>query len=403
MFGLAKGGCHLTPTNRKQWQGHICGLCLTLRDHQGQLARMATNYDAALISVLCEAQTAEPAATYAQTCVLRGFQRAHVVAASNPGAQYAAALALTMAATRLDDHVADGDTQWRHMPGLAKAVAGKWQTSGHHLGKRLQFNSQALATQATRQTAVEQQPNRNFAYYAEPTELAVAAAFQHTAVIAHQLQNLDPLYEMGRMYGRILFLLDSYRDYADDLAQGKFNALAQAFASADRHAEAQRIFREAHNCLKHQFNRLILPQPELAQKLLVEQLAITGRQTLGHASCTGGQCTTQHILEELPEAEQHPPDSLQPAKKRGFWGRPIDDISRCNGDCCDCCDCCDCLYCCHCRDCNCGCCHAHCCEGGHCCDCDIGCCECGTGCCDCSGNCCDCNSDCCDGCDCDCN
>ena len=48
----------LGPTLRDEWIGHLCGLCLALRDGHGQLARVATNYDGLLISVLVRAQLA---------------------------------------------------------------------------------------------------------------------------------------------------------------------------------------------------------------------------------------------------------------------------------------------------------------------------------------------------------
>src|ERR1700740_1665943 len=39
------------------WQAHLCGMCLSLRDDHGQAARLATNYDGLVISVLAEAQS----------------------------------------------------------------------------------------------------------------------------------------------------------------------------------------------------------------------------------------------------------------------------------------------------------------------------------------------------------
>ena len=58
MFGVLKGAsCAMKPEERQEWMGHICGVCLSLRDNYGHAARITTNYDAALLSVLCEAQS----------------------------------------------------------------------------------------------------------------------------------------------------------------------------------------------------------------------------------------------------------------------------------------------------------------------------------------------------------
>jgi hypothetical protein len=364
MFGLIKGcSCHFTPAEKQAWIGHVCGLCLTLRDRQGQVARLATNYDAALLSVLCEAQSAAPLTTYHHVCPLRGFRPAEVVASTNTGSQFAAAIAGLMAGTKVADHLADGETALRYLPGAAGAVGRRWLSAGRQAAAKLGFAAERIEGQTGRQAAVEQEAGHPFLYYAQPTELAVAAAFSHTAVIAGCPENADPLYQVGRMFGRIMFLLDSYKDSAADHAAGRFNALAEAFAPADVPRHARRLFRQAHASLTRHFDRLTLPNPNLARTLLIHQLKREGWHTL---------------TAESPQSEQKPSHSC--------WGQCFTECacrSCCESCCCpaDCCDCCDC------NECVSGCC-SDACDAINCCDCS-GCCDCGS-CCDC-GNCCDCN------------
>src|SRR6188472_4610871 len=92
------------------WVAHLCGLCLTLRDEHGQRARLVTNYDGLVISVLLDAQA--PAAGPRRTagpCALRGLRRAEVVDSAGDGARLAAAVSLVLAAAKANDHVADRD------------------------------------------------------------------------------------------------------------------------------------------------------------------------------------------------------------------------------------------------------------------------------------------------------
>lgn len=281
MFGLIKGcGCHLSRAQKQAWQGHVCGLCLALRDRHGQLARLATNYDAALLSVLCEAQAGRPTSTTRHVCALRGFRRAEVVAGATTGAQYAADVALLMAATRLNDAVADQDgwlsRQARPVTGLAR----RWSRAVHRAAARLEAPTQIIEDQARRQPQVERQAGRDFLFYSEPTEQAAGTAFQHTARMAGCPANAEPLYQVGRLFGRILVLLDSYRDYAADVSAGKFNALAVCFGVQEWDSQARRLFDEAYGELKRQFERLSLPQPLLARQLLVQQLGHVGYRTL---------------------------------------------------------------------------------------------------------------------------
>ena len=124
MFGVLRGaGCSMKPEEQAHWMNHICGVCLALRDQAGHAARITTNYDAALLSVLCEAQSEAPTQQTTSCCPLRGSRfRAEVVAPENAGAKYAASIALTAGAVKIDDHVDDGETVLRHAPRVARAV-----------------------------------------------------------------------------------------------------------------------------------------------------------------------------------------------------------------------------------------------------------------------------------------
>ncbi|NYV77450.1 DUF5685 family protein, partial [Streptomyces sp. UH6] len=61
MFGMVRPCRHrLGERLAAEWMAHLCGLCLALRGDHGQFARVVTNYDGLLISVLTEAQAARP-------------------------------------------------------------------------------------------------------------------------------------------------------------------------------------------------------------------------------------------------------------------------------------------------------------------------------------------------------
>jgi len=87
-----------------QWQAHLCGLCLSLRNSRGQLLRAATNTDAVLLSVLVEAQQhRRPERTGAGPCPLRGMRSAQVVPAGADAARLGATASLTLAAAKAQD------------------------------------------------------------------------------------------------------------------------------------------------------------------------------------------------------------------------------------------------------------------------------------------------------------
>ena len=387
MFGLLKGaGCGLKSTERAVWMGHICGVCLALREQGGHTARVATNYDAALISALCEAQTRLPPQRYTSRCPLRSQFKAGVTPPDSIAARYAAAIALTMASTKITDHLADQETVWFYLPGLAKKVARRWENIAGQVAGQLGFDPALITAETARQPTLEAVPNQDFYFYTQPTELAVAAAFQHTAIIARKPHNASLLFEMGRMFGRIMVLLDSYEDYAVDLAAQKFNALAACSDPSDIQPQTKRIFQDSFQALNRHFNQLDLPHPALVRNLLLQQLKRRSyhRLNLGPERVCG--C-------HWPAAElAAPPHS---SRWRSVWSyiiAAVGDPSQpqkkqkanhhntcCLDDCCSSCHCCDCTPCdCDCTLCDCD-------DGGcQCCRCDN--CSCGDGCCcDCNG------------------
>ena len=420
MFGVLRGAsCGLPQQQRDQWMNHICGVCLALRDQGGQAARLCTNYDAALISVLCEAQTAEPLALQTSTCALRGQRRfsTAVIAPTNPAAQYAATLALSAGATKIADHVADGDGWWGWMRPWANWLSRRWQKIGQGMGQPLGFDTHHLTQQVAHQPAREAAVGQNFLFYAEPTELAVGAAFAHTAVLSGRPHNAPILQEIGRLFGRIMYLLDSYTDYAADQQGGQFNALAASYPQADKQtlaAEAQALFQTSYRALKTAFFQLDLAQPALARQLLIHQLKRRGTRLLGLGTAVCASCAA--ATWEDGDGMEGKGEEQNPKKKRPQSN--IEDNSSCGDGCCysshgghynSGCD-----GCCHCGH-GCGSCRNHDGDGADgCCGCDgcDGCC-CGCGGCDscggcggcdgCDGCCCGCDGCCCDGCDgCDC-
>lgn len=364
MFGVLRGNtCTMKSEDREQWIGHICSVCLSLRDNYGQASRMATNYDAGLMSVLYEAQCPKPQTKYVSHCPLRRSFKAEVNSPSSPGARFAASMSLVMASTKIEDHVEDGETFLRHIPGISTKIAQKWKQAAQRTAKALGFDVNIIETQTRQQRRVEAQPNQDFFFYARPTELSVGAVLGHTAVIANRPQNADILFDIGRMFGRVVYLLDSYQDYVADLSLNKFNALAACFAKEETQWQTARIFHQAFHEIKHLFNRLDLPQPALAQGLLTRQLKRTGYKTLKINECTAcsrylPNGSTLVALNQGTALTERDAEEERRDTGRDVWNACNDVWNACNeccesdfcnylqfcGECFECCS--DCLGCC---------------------------------------------------------
>jgi hypothetical protein len=341
MFGMMQAGCGLPATQREEWMGHICGLCLALRQQAGHVARLTTNYDAALLLALWQAQTNERP-TYDSLCPLRRRARLPVAAPDSVGAQFAAALAVTMGGIKLADQVQDNDTAAANLPWLPSAIAHRWQKQGQQAAAQVGFDTAVITGAAQQQAEVEAIPGHDFLHYAWPTELSVGAAFGHTAVLAHQPHNQYPLTTMGQLYGRIMFLIDSYQDHAVDLAHGRFNALA---AAGKPKSFARDLFQTSYAELAGLVEQVAWKRPSLIRLLLIDHLGRIGSRLLDIPSTASSCAVLSSARKQKDERDRFCDACCDVGATCGY----------CVDSCCTCCDCCNCCTGgCDCCDCDCG-------------------------------------------------
>ncbi|UUU34995.1 DUF5685 family protein [Streptomyces sp. CA-210063] len=274
MFGIVRPcGHRLGEGLRTQWMAHLCGLCLALRGDHGQFARVVTNYDGLLVSVLTEAQ-AERSTDWRRTagpCPLRGMRTASV--AQGEGARLAAAVSLVLASAKVRDHLADGDGLLARKPVAlaARRIATSWGRAGARTGTDIGFDTALLVDAVDRQIGIETLagPGTPLLTVTEPTETATAAAFAYTAVLAGRPGNAEPLAEAGRLFGRLAHLLDAVEDQADDAASGAWNPLTATRTSL---AEARRLADDALHGIRLALREADFVDGKLAHLLLVHEL-----------------------------------------------------------------------------------------------------------------------------------
>ncbi|MFD0418856.1 DUF5685 family protein [Streptomyces sp. NPDC127108] len=287
MFGIVRPCSHRLGEGLKtQWMAHLCGLCLALRGDHGQFARVVTNYDGLIISVLTEAQ-AERASGWRRTagpCPLRGMRTASV--AQGEGARLAAAVSLVLASAKVRDHVVDGDGLLARRPvaAAARRVAGKWGRAGASTGADVGFDTAVLLDAVERQEGIEALagPGTSLLTVTEPTETATAAAFAHTAVLAGRPGNAEPLAEAGRLFGRLAHLLDAVEDRVPDAEAGAWNPIT---ALGTSRAEARRLADDALHGIRLALAEVRFTDAKLAHFLLVHELERSVARAFGTTSC----------------------------------------------------------------------------------------------------------------------
>ncbi|MFD3596285.1 DUF5685 family protein [Nocardia sp. NPDC058640] len=383
-----------------QWQAHMCGLCLGLRDGHGQLARAATNTDAIVLSVLTEAQAGQGARTMAAPCPLRGMKRASVVSASAPGVQLAATASLLLGAAKIGDHVDDGDASVLArgpMRRVSKAWAVSAQRQADLIGLDVRPMLAAIASQSALEAravaasadAVAVQEDRScppaitLDELTGPTQLCAATLFGHTATLAGRPENVAALQEIGRHVGRIAHLADAIEDLERDRVRGRFNPLEATGTGMPR---AYELLRESESRIREAAVEAELDQLPTVRWALLDPLASLLRRlgrglgiAVGHA-CRNSATAQQQSPYEFPSPPEQRPNPPGPFRAAGQvfgvyctgMAFCFDHTNPCTGErkdawgkhCNDCCGWCDC--CSSCADC----CGDGCCCDGCCCDCN---------------------------------
>jgi hypothetical protein len=259
-----------------------------------------------------------------------------------------------MASVKIADHANDGDGFLGRVPRLSHGIAAKLQTQASHHAQAVGFAPNTLIGYSAAQTAVEAQPGQQFTVYSHPTEQATALAFAHTAQLSNCPANHQPLMQMGAMYGRIIYLLDSYRDYHADLAKRAFNPLAQTYQPSDIQPQAQHLFQQAHTVLAAALETLNCKRSALLNTLLLQHLPNLAWRTLS--------------TPVDPEPAQQSGKTKRQRRKKDQQSSCCDNCDPCgsshpNSNCCDCFDCCRIFRCGRCE----------CCDGDgrmDCCDCN---------------------------------
>ncbi|MFE7140853.1 DUF5685 family protein [Streptomyces sp. NPDC057644] len=288
MFGIVRPCTHrLSEGLRVEWMAHLCGLCLALRADHGQFARIVTNYDGLIVSVLTEAQAglAPGGRRTAGPCPLRAMRTAPV--AQGEGARLAAAVSLVLASAKVRDHVADRDGLLARRPvaAAARRVAAGWDRAGARTGAALGFDTALLVDAVDRQTGIETLAGIGtpLLTVTEPTETATAAAFAHTAMLAGKPQNAAPLAEAGRLFGRLAHLLDAVEDREADAASGAWNPLT---ATGTPLAEARRLCDDALHGVRLALREVEFTDGKLVHVLLAHELRRSVDRAFGTSSCS---------------------------------------------------------------------------------------------------------------------
>jgi hypothetical protein len=229
MFGLLRP-CRtaMGPLRTAEYQAHMCGACLALRDQVGQVARITLNKDALVLAMLVEHLSGASGRVQAGRCPLRGMRGAQVVDPGSAAATYAGVVSLVLAHASLADHAADGDR--RHaVASLGLPIAARMRKRALDAFPHLRADFDRIASCVAREAEVRSVAGHDLGAYVEHTERAFGIGFGAVATVVGRPELRPALAGLGSAYGRIAAIIDALEDAADDVARGQFNLIIASF------------------------------------------------------------------------------------------------------------------------------------------------------------------------------
>jgi len=342
MFGFISTCC-LNKHERITWSRYYCTLCLALKRHFGQLSRFSLNKDSVFLSLLCSESPDANEPTEKHRCSLRRFRYVRHYATDTAAVKYAAVVSVLSGCVKIGDNIRDKSGFAGHFPTGASMIQRHLERKVRTFCSKEDIDLSPVMNHVRTQLELEESGTRDFNRYLHPTEDAIGFVFREAALHTAHQQFADRYTEIGKAYGRLMYLSDACRDLKKDRRTGVFNPLLHCFSGGSITIRAREIYEQSVQTLEHLVS--LIPVSSLCMTLLTGQLAHQGRLLF----------------------------STVPSDKSSRKGSRSGCCDASDLLCCDCSGCCDCASSgsgdgcsgCDCPDCN--CCD---CAGGDCCSCD---------------------------------
>lgn len=230
MFGLMRNRCN--AENKEHYRLHYCGTCKTMGSLYGQSIRMSLNFDMVFLGELLSALQQDEGADWQANYHHKSCFKLPNNTENQPFAlQYAATVNVLFAGLKVDDNIKDSPfflwkaLQWLVNPALKKAEKQleKWEIDTNFFWEKVK--NQHVLEQSNQQLTL--------AILAKPTAEMTAYVFSKAAHLIDKAKEAEVLYKLGYAYGELIYLLDAYQDFQEDIRKKRFNAIANAFSTQE--------------------------------------------------------------------------------------------------------------------------------------------------------------------------
>lgn len=211
---------------------HYCGTCKAIGQNYNQQSRLMLNFDTVFLSELLSQIEKEDLNEWEENLQAVNTCFSMPVDQLPFSLEYAAAGSVLFGVLKIEDNLQDEHRlRWK----LAKRVyAASFEKA---IGQFEDWGIDTIYIQdwIEQQNEREQQKSTHksieasLVYYAEATAQITAYIFQQGGL---RLNHKTDLYQLGYSFGRLMYILDAFEDYEEDIFKHQFNPLVQCFGKA---------------------------------------------------------------------------------------------------------------------------------------------------------------------------
>ena len=226
------GHLNLNFSNDDNFRVYLCSLCETLGKEYGSLARFLANYDMAMLPLFLLSMDKlhtdgsgkkcdeNPAPTVKKWCPL--LSKNELITEQNTLFRFAASLTVMLTAEKVKDDILD---EKKRFPKLFLKWIGNKERKARQLLPGIGFDPLRIEKAFETQRELENDNNSILIELTHPTGQVMAYIYGHGATIAGVPERKAMYANIGYQLGRIIYILDSFADYNNDMQSGAFNPL----------------------------------------------------------------------------------------------------------------------------------------------------------------------------------
>jgi hypothetical protein len=206
---------------------HYCGTCKAIGQNYNQQSRLMLNFDTVFLSELLSQLESEDLNQWDEnlqavnTCFSMPTEKIPF------SLEYAASASVLLGVLKIEDNIQDEHQfQWK----LAKRVyASPFQKA---IGQFEEWGIDTIYIQdwiqqqneREQELSIHKNIEDSLVYYAEATAKTTAYIFQQGGLLLNQKADL---YQLGYSFGQLMYVLDAFEDYEQDVFSGQFNPLVE--------------------------------------------------------------------------------------------------------------------------------------------------------------------------------